>query len=97
MSPATLTPPPAADADAIQAPPIVAQPGSAVPALPVRAPLSRDRGERGLRVSRHAVAVSIALHVVMAVLVVLGLSEARRRERAVAARAEVPSDRVSYL
>ncbi len=96
MSPATLTPPRAPD-DATLAPPPEAQPGSPVPTLPVRAPFSRGTGERGLRVSRGAVAVSLAVHAVFAVLLILGINETRRREREDAARAEAPAEQVSYL
>ncbi|HEU4559133.1 MAG TPA: hypothetical protein VFS20_14830 [Longimicrobium sp.] len=95
MSPATLTPP-AADADAIQAPPMMAQPD--VPVLPVRAPLRRDRGGRGMRVSRTAVAASLAAHAVMAVLLVLGINEARRQRQAATAAADAAAtEQVSYL
>ncbi|HET7233010.1 MAG TPA: hypothetical protein VFJ16_23575 [Longimicrobium sp.] len=95
MSPATLTPPPDTT---VSATPAVAQPGPAAPALPVRAPFSRGtHGDRGLRVSRGAVAVSLVVHVVLAVLLVLGINEARRRQRVQAAATDAPAERVSYL
>jgi hypothetical protein len=96
MSPATLAPPPAKDT--VQAPPPVAQSGMPPSLPPVRAPLSRARqGERGVRVSRLAVAVSVAAHLGLAALLVLGLSEARRRARAADARDQAATEQVSYL
>ncbi|HYH81178.1 MAG TPA: hypothetical protein VEX86_15350 [Longimicrobium sp.] len=93
MSPATLTPPPA---DAVQAAPAEAQPGSPAPQLPVRAPFSRAAGDRGLRVSRPAVALSVVAHGVLAVLLVMGIDQKNRRERADAAAATA-DEQVSYL
>ena len=96
MSPATLTPPPAADA--VEASPPQAQPGSPAPRLPVRAPFSRATGERGLRVSRPAVVLSLAVHVVLAVLLIMGIDQKNRRERAEAALAAAAAEeQVSYL
>jgi len=96
MSPATLTPPPATDK--AQAPPVLAQPGLTPPLPPVRAPFSRAAGgERGLRVSRGSVAVSVVAHVVLGTLLILGINEARRGERAPDARADAGAEQVSYL
>jgi len=97
MSPATLTPPRATD-DATPASPPAAQPGPPAPQLVVRAPFSRGTGERGLRVSRPAVVLSLAVHVVLAVLLIMGIDQKNRRERAEAARSEAQAaEQVSYL
>jgi len=94
MSPATLTPP--TDADVIQAPPIVAQPGSAAPGPRPRAPFSRGtHGERGLRVTRGAVGVSLAVHGVLALFLVLGINQVVRRGQP--ARTDTGTEQVSYL
>jgi len=96
MSPATLTPPPAKDS--VQAPPLAAQPGVPPPLPPVRAPLSRARGgEHPLRVSRGAVAASVAAHLGIAALLILGIDEAARRQHADDARVSARSEQVSYL
>lgn len=95
MSPATLTPPPAPDV--IQAPPPAAQPGSAVPGPRPRAPFSRGtHGARGLRVTRGAVGVSLAVHGVMAVLLVLGINEVVRQRGSVV-QTDTGREQVSYL
>lgn len=93
MSPATLTPPPAMDAT--QGSP-AKQPALPPPSIPIRAPFSRAGRERhGLRVSRGAVAVSLAVHVVLAAVLILGINEARRRTEA--RHAAAPVEQVSYL
>ncbi|HEX6745921.1 MAG TPA: hypothetical protein VF092_01300, partial [Longimicrobium sp.] len=74
-----------------------AEAGASVPRLPVRAPL-RGHGRRdgGLRVTRWSVALSLAAHVVLAVVLILGINEVTRREARTRTKAD-QDEQVSYL
>src|SRR5881275_2299650 len=92
MSPATLSPPPV-----VAAPPILVQPAPApAPRLPMRAPLRREHeGPGGLRVTRAGVLASLGIHAILAVLLVVGIDQALRREHA--RRTAEPREQVGYL
>src|SRR4051812_19977151 len=95
MSPATLSPPPVLPPDF--APPPEAKSGPAAPRLPMRAPL-RGRGDRdgGRRVTRSSVLLSLAVHAVLAVLLIMGINEATRRTERQRTR-DAADEQVSYL
>ncbi|HVG44931.1 MAG TPA: hypothetical protein VM890_09375 [Longimicrobium sp.] len=88
MSPATLSPPPVTEARS---------PRAAPPRLPQPVPLRRVRTVGGgLRLTRSAVLVSLALHAVLGVLLVLGIDQVKERgDQRAAARSD--AERVSYL
>jgi hypothetical protein len=73
-----------------------AKPDAGVPRLPVRAPLRMRGGGRRPRVTRGAVALSLGVHALLAVLLILGIDQATRRsgERRTEAAAR---EQVSYL
>src|SRR3954470_8924547 len=95
MSPATLSPPPVLPPDL--APPPEAKSAPAAPRLPVRAPL-RVHGDRdgGLRVTRSSVLLSLAVHAVLAVLLIMGINQATRRGQRQRTR-DAADEQVSYL
>ncbi|HSU12663.1 hypothetical protein [Longimicrobium sp.] len=95
MSPATLSPPPVLPAEL--APPPVAGTGPAAPVLPSRPPLRGHESRRGgLRVTRGGVLFSVGVHVVLAVLLVMGIDQATRgRESRQAGQNQ--AEKVSYL
>jgi len=90
MSPATLSPPPV-----IEAPP-TSTAAPPPPRLPQPVPLRRAPArESGLRLTRSAVLVSVAVHLVLGVLLVMGIDEAWDRDADQPARSA--TDQVSYL
>lgn len=92
MSPATLTPP------VVELPPRTPASEPAPPRLPQPVPLRRGRSwGGGPRLTRNAVAVSLAVHAILAVVLVWGIDEVVRRDASNAAASSGPREQVSYL
>jgi len=93
MSPSTLTPPPV-----VELPPRASANEPAPPRLPRPVPLRRVRAPGGgPRLTRSAVAVSLAVHAVLAVLLALGINEAARLDAGRESASGGPREQVSYL
>ncbi|MFL5540483.1 MAG: hypothetical protein ACJ8J0_15945 [Longimicrobiaceae bacterium] len=92
MSPATLSPPPV-----IEAPP-TSTAAPPPPRLPQPVPLRRAHAPGGgPRLTRSAVLVSLAVHLLLGVLLVMGIDEARDRRAEQAAAARSTTEEVSYV
>lgn len=89
MPRATLAPPPA--------PAHAPEPTGALPHVPVRAPYTRGTRERGGRITRRGVALSLAAHLLLVMIVVLAPVRVRRAPVDAGARTGGPADQVSFV